>query len=406
MSQTQSDANPLKRKRSPIPISENPYSTKETEENNEGFFADVNHKDLHLPNYDFLGGKDPRPILLSMLQFLSDDELSEAVVMRLSVAKTIRPPLFLSHSCVRGLIDFFRPRLSCAIPALLAEHKGAGLDGLARQSCANAALPLPNHPHQTTDPSASTTPFGSVLLTKRDKAILIGLSGTGKYRLPSSLVHHNSLISSLASTLSFLEPKELRALIINRVEAAEEPYIEVKYFLEFLQSGGDGEPFGKRVERSYAEKRRAQHYRRRMNKKGMGEDAGAGDADRDGNVDGEGEKDNVKDLGSTDPQLLIATASASAEKPMEFQTGPSSPTVSKKPDPPLPTIQNAINNEHSHLEEGEVPDILPNAAKMAPAGKQFQEGLEIPADAPEAPPKKKKRKKRKKANISEFVGPV
>ncbi|KAF8587057.1 hypothetical protein K439DRAFT_1631049 [Ramaria rubella] len=165
---------------------------------------------------------DPRPVLQTLLHYLSDSELFNLIITRLSQACPRRPPLYLTPRCIEGLFDFFRPSL----PAFDIVYP-----------------PLAASPLSSTDstmPNPEVNPFFGICVTKRDQ---LRLEANGiQFPAMKSLA---DLLLSLATLLSFLEPAELRFLIEKRASESQSPHVGVSCFLEFMQSGGDGVPTGK-----------------------------------------------------------------------------------------------------------------------------------------------------------------
>ena len=156
--------------------------------------------------------EDPKDLLQTTLKYLSDRELYNLIITRLSKAVPNRPPLYLTPTCIEGIHDFFHPVRPVTDSALL-----SSLESTEAAVC---------------------NPFGRMPITRRDSARL-----GQKFNLPNPRRHYPALLTSLAMLLSFLEPAELRNVIQKRI-ADSVSLKPIECFREFLASGGDDVPAG------------------------------------------------------------------------------------------------------------------------------------------------------------------
>ncbi|KAF8522597.1 hypothetical protein BU17DRAFT_86866 [Hysterangium stoloniferum] len=183
--------------------------------------------------------QDPRPALRSLLGYLSDVELARLIATRLSQAEPARPPLYLRVACIEGLHDFLLP--------------------------VNGSHYISPSPVASTDTSTDIKAsndtrniFSKVPVTRDDPHGLGKAAGTATPPLiKQTRVRDNcaSLLVSIATLLSFLNPLELRQLLLTRIDDSQPPYKGAACFLEFMQSGSDGIPKGKAAMKIRATKR-------------------------------------------------------------------------------------------------------------------------------------------------------
>ena len=134
---------------------------------------------------------DPRPTPLALLKYLSDSELFALISTRLAHAE---------------------PFHRAALPLSLVHRRASRLPAPARL----------RRPWLPTAQSCQQRP-----------------ASNAPNACPSAI------LASLAALCTFLTPDELRRLVHARLDASAAPHHVARWFLEFMQSGGDAVPLGK-----------------------------------------------------------------------------------------------------------------------------------------------------------------
>ncbi|KIJ44681.1 hypothetical protein M422DRAFT_251982 [Sphaerobolus stellatus SS14] len=94
----------LKGKCDSLPNDETGQSLKEAQRSPGDPAEDLSHESptTSVFEIDHLLMRDPRPVVRSLFQFLSSDEITNLIITRLAMAQTDREPSFLSPPCAQS----------------------------------------------------------------------------------------------------------------------------------------------------------------------------------------------------------------------------------------------------------------------------------------------------------------